>query len=329
MSTWTSDFLGPEYEQRTIDLGTDPDGEGTISATLVRHVGTVDPTEAKQAVIYVHGFTDYFFQTELAEFFANRQIAFYALDLRKCGRSRSAGHTPHYISDLRLYDAELNEAVKIVGEEAPNAKIAFMAHSTGGLVVPLWLDRVNTLPRGVDAYNLNGLILNSPWFDMQGGTLIREVGTPLVRLLSLAIPKKALPVGETTAYGESLHASHSGVWKFDTDLKPVEGFPIRIGWINAVRRGHAAFQRGLNVGVPSLVMRSARSHGTRTVNKKSMETDIVLDVRQIAKWAGCLGNSVTSVPIKEAMHDIFLSRDDVREHAYAVMGDWIDQNLAS
>ena len=60
-----------------------------------------------------------------------------------------------------------------------------------------------------------------------------------------------------------------------------------------------------------------------------METDIVLDVRQIAKWAGCLGNSVTSVPIKEAMHDIFLSRDDVREHAYAVMGDWIDQNLAS
>jgi len=39
------------------------------------------------AVLYVHGFTDYFFQTGLADFFAARGLRFYALDLRKCGRA--------------------------------------------------------------------------------------------------------------------------------------------------------------------------------------------------------------------------------------------------
>ena len=73
MSEWVEDLLGSEYESRKIDLGIDPDGEGQIDATLVRRVPT---GPVQQAVIYVHGFTDYFFQTELAEFFADRGYAF-------------------------------------------------------------------------------------------------------------------------------------------------------------------------------------------------------------------------------------------------------------
>lgn len=328
MATWTADFLGPEYQQREIPLGNDPDGEGTISATLIRHHGTVDPATATQAVIYVHGYTDYFYNTEFAEFFVNRGIAFYALDLRKCGRSRQPGHSAHYVSDLALYDAELEDAIRIVNEEAPHAKVAFVAHSTGGLVVPLWLDRLNLRPQGVDVFAINGLILNSPWFDLQGSAIVREIGTPVARVLSAAIPTRILPLGDTGAYGRSIHASESGHWEFDADLKPVNGFPIRVGWFNAIRRGHVALQRGLEIGVPSLVMRSSRSFKSRNIVPKSMTSDTVLDVRQIARWAGCLGNAVTSVPIRDAMHDIFLSRDDVREEAYAVMGDWIDRNLA-
>jgi hypothetical protein len=36
----------------------------------------------------VHGYSDHFFQTELAEFFAARGFHFYALDLRKSGPGR-------------------------------------------------------------------------------------------------------------------------------------------------------------------------------------------------------------------------------------------------
>ena len=46
---------------------------------------------ASRAVLALHGFTDYFFNTELADHFAARGFAFYALDLRKCGRSRRDG----------------------------------------------------------------------------------------------------------------------------------------------------------------------------------------------------------------------------------------------
>ena len=42
-------------------------------------------------MLYVHGFSDYFFQTALADFFAARGLAFYALDLRKSGRARRPG----------------------------------------------------------------------------------------------------------------------------------------------------------------------------------------------------------------------------------------------
>ena len=102
------------------------------------------PEKPTGAVLYVHGFTDYFFQTALADFFTERGFAFFALDLRKCGRSRRPGQTPHYVSDLRLYDdAELSRALAAVRHETDDAPVLLAGHSTGGLVLSLWLDRLN------------------------------------------------------------------------------------------------------------------------------------------------------------------------------------------
>jgi alpha-beta hydrolase superfamily lysophospholipase len=83
---WRPDILGAGYDQHVFRLGADPDGEGDIEAVLVRR--SPRPGEVTRgAVLYVHGFTDYFFQTGLADFFAARGLRFYALDLRKCGRA--------------------------------------------------------------------------------------------------------------------------------------------------------------------------------------------------------------------------------------------------
>ncbi|MDT5131296.1 MAG: hypothetical protein QOE41_607, partial [Mycobacterium sp.] len=73
-------------------LGRDPDGEGEIVTTLIRR-GEVS-AHARPAVLVVHGFTDYFFNTELADQFAARGFAVYALDMNKCGRSWREGQTP-------------------------------------------------------------------------------------------------------------------------------------------------------------------------------------------------------------------------------------------
>ena len=77
---WQPDILGEGYTQTVLELGTDPDGEGQIAAVLVRREPQ-DGEVTEGAVLYVHGFSDYFFQTALADFFASHGLAFYALDL--------------------------------------------------------------------------------------------------------------------------------------------------------------------------------------------------------------------------------------------------------
>src|SRR5699024_12124858 len=103
--------------RRQLPLGMDPDGEGPISATLVRHEDA--PADAVAAMLVVHGLSDYFFHTHLAEFLAARGIATYGLDLRKCGRSRREGLTPHFTTDLERYDDELDLALSVITTERP------------------------------------------------------------------------------------------------------------------------------------------------------------------------------------------------------------------
>lgn len=316
--TWQPDVLGTEYRQRVIELGADPDGEGDVRAVLVRREPRADEV-ASAAVLYTHGFSDYFFQTELADFFAERGFAFYALDLRKCGRARLPGQTAHYVSELTAYDAELEEALAVITTEQPNLPVLVVAHSTGGLISSLWLNRRRL--RG-EVAPVNGLVLNSPWFDLQGKPANRGLLTWAVRAAARVRPFRVLNLG-IGVYGTTLHTTGTGEWTFDVALKPLDGFPVTIGWLNAIRRGHAELHRGLDVGVPSLVLRSARTHYAPTYSAASDRADTVLDVRQIARWAGCLGGETTVVPIEDARHDVFLSLPEVRRVAYQRVDEWL------
>ena len=320
MTRWVPDELGDGYEQHTIPLGDDPDGEGVVEATLVRRAA---PGDVRAAVIYVHGFSDYFFQKEMADFFADRGFAFYALDLRKCGRSRRDGQTGHYVSDLALYDAELDAALEIVREETAGVPVLLSAHSTGGLIVPLWLDRLNRRPGGAKGAGISGVVLNSPWFDLQGKPWMRTVGTQVIGLMAKVRPTAMMKLPPTDAYGTSLHVSGHGEWEFNTVFKPLNGFPVAYGWLTAVRRGHARLHRGLDIGVPSLVLRSTKSRFARTWSPEVDEADAVLDVKQIARWSGCLGDAVTVVPVDKARHDVFISKAEPRAAAYAAVDTWM------
>lgn len=322
---WKPDIL-EGCQQHTFDLGADPDGEGTVTAVLVRR-GTDPqapaPSPARGAVLYVHGFADYFFQTALADFFAERGLAFYALDLRKCGRARQPGQTPHHISDLALYDQELDLALDAITRENPGLPVHLVAHSTGGLILPLWLHRRREAGR---TGPVAGLVLNSPWFDLQGTSVQRGPVTQLLRLMAKTVPLRTLPIPPNAVYGDTLHNSRGGEWDFDLDLKPLAGYPVTVGWLNAVRRGHARLHRGLDVGVPSLVLRSDRTHYSRRRSEVSDRADLILDVAQIARWAGCLGNETSVVPVAGARHDVFLSVPEVRARAYEVVDAWLGRD---
>ncbi|HWV79379.1 MAG TPA: alpha/beta hydrolase, partial [Isoptericola sp.] len=98
---WRPDVL-PGFEQRTLPL--EPDFEGDVVATLVRRApepGAEDAApDAGIDVVYVHGWVDYFFQTHLAAFWERQGARFYALDLRKYGRSLREHQTPGFVTAL-------------------------------------------------------------------------------------------------------------------------------------------------------------------------------------------------------------------------------------
>lgn len=320
MTVWEPDVL-PGYWQQTLALGSDPDGEGDLVATLVR-AGEHRPA-AEHAVLLVHGYTDYFFHTEVADAFVDRGFAFYALDLHKCGRSWREGQTPHFTTDLARYDAELERALDIVVTDTGGAKVLVYGHSAGGLIVSLWLDR-RRRRGGPAAEHVNGLVLNSPWLDLQGHAVLRTVGTAAIAAVSRFRKKLVARSPTEGGYGTSLHRDYHGEFDYDLNWKPVGGFPVTFGWINAIRRGHARLHRGLDVGVPNLILRS--DHSVREVPDPDaiQRGDAVLDVKQIARWAGCIGNRTTVVPIVDAKHDVFLSLAEPRAVAFRELAHWLD-----
>ncbi|WP_420873074.1 alpha/beta hydrolase [Nocardioides daphniae] len=174
------DVLGAPYTSETIHL--DADDEGEVVATLVKR-----PThgETNCAVLHVHGFADYFFQTEYAEWWTDRGYTFYALDLRKYGRSIRPHQTPNYVEDLRSYYPELDAALRLITERDGHDVVVGSAHSTGGLVLPLWASD--------QAVALAGIVLNSPWFDLRGPWVVRSVGTRVINRVAQRQPRRVIP----------------------------------------------------------------------------------------------------------------------------------------
>jgi alpha-beta hydrolase superfamily lysophospholipase len=323
---WVDDVL-PGYEQATLAMGADPDGEGDLFATLVRRA---DPTPSGAAVLAVHGFTDYFFNTELVDHFASRGLRFYGLDLHKCGRSWRPGQTPHFTTDLSRYDRELDWALRILRAENSaegDPRVVVYGHSTGGLVVSMWLDRVRRRG-GTGRLGLAGLVLNSPFLDLRGPAILRtRVTSTAIGAVSRVRKTRVLRPGGRGGYGLTLHRDYHGEFEYNLQWKPLGGFPITFGWINAIQRAQARLHRGLDVGVPNLILRSDHTIAEATVDTAGTDAmqrgDAVLDVAHIARWAGCIGNRQTVVPVVDAKHDVFLSLAGPRAAAYAELDRWL------
>jgi alpha-beta hydrolase superfamily lysophospholipase len=338
---WQPDHLGDGFALMELDLGADE--EGPCVATLVSYTPSevAEPQDPRatarrmmrrlglrpelpdplQAVLYVHGWSDYFFQHELAHFFTERGIAFYALDLRKFGRSLRDWQTPGYVTDLSAYDDDINAALAALTADieartgAPPSGISLMAHSTGALVASLWAHR---FPGRVTA-----LMLNSPWLDIQGSAILRTTTQGLLEPITRFRPKARLKLPEFGFYWRSISNQADGEWELNGLWRPQFGFPIRAGWLTAVLNGHAQVRRGLSIEVPILVLASARSTISPVWNEAMLSSDSVLDVTVMTQRALQLGPHVTVCRFDGALHDTLLSAGPVRQQVYTAIGHWI------
>ncbi len=309
MTSPVEDVLGAPFSAQTLPLR--PDDEGPVVATLIRRTPI---GRHRRAVLYVHGFVDYFFQVHLAQQWVDHGYDFYALDLRKYGRSIRAHQTVNDVTDLADYDEEIDEAVRIVRAEGHDV-VVMLAHSTGGLIAPLWAHR----RRG--RHLVDALVLNSPFFDLNGTRLQRGPLTRLIDVVGRFLPRVVVS-SMASAYTQALHTSNGGEWDFDTRWKSIAKSPVRAGWFRAVRRAQRRLNAGLQIDVPVLVLTSDRSGDGRVPGPHHRNSDCVLDVTDMWKGAEVIGADVTVVRIPGGLHDLSLSPADVRATFFDELFAW-------
>ena len=199
---YTEDILGATYQQQTICMPDDYEGK-TVS-TLVRKA---EPQTGRRAILYIHGYNDYFFQAQLGDSVVAHGYNFYALDLRKYGRSLLPNQDAFYCRSLDEYFADIDTAIALIQKEG-SREIILMGHSTGGLISSYYLAPVV------------GLALNSPFLDWNFGWFMESVAIPTVSFLGKFFPDWIIQgTSGDASYAKSLLQTFKGEWTFDTSLK--------------------------------------------------------------------------------------------------------------
>lgn len=328
-SRWYPDLLGGHWVAQQLVL---PNiREFKTVATLV----TTRPELERHrttAVLYLHGYNDYFFHTHVAQFFDHLGYAFYALDLHGYGRSTTDEESRNNCWSLLEYGPDLGAATRYLKEVRNYREIIILGHSTGGLIASLWA--LSQLGRAT----VSGLILNSPWLDLSRPWFDRVVATTALDVVGEYLPEYSYP-SSGSRYAGLLHTSNGGPWGFDLDLKRSRSTPVRMGWLRAIREGQLRVSQGLGLHIPILVLTSDRSGPPLLTDQDvardkagpnlSGITDIVLDVEQIAARAPLLGQDVTVAQIPHGIHDLSLGNLTSQDRYFGSISAWLKDNAAT
>ena len=312
---YQTDILGKDYQQLTLNFADDYDGK--VVATLVRKKSA---QATKKAVLYIHGFSDYFFQTEMAEQFNQHGYDFYALDLRKYGRSKLPHQKFYYLLDLREYDAEITKALEIIGQENHN-QVLLAGHSTGGLITTLYAAHYP------DHRLIKALWTNSPFYDFYKSVIEKKVGIPLLSEVGERLPNAKFPSGLNQWYTPSLHKDFYGEWDFNLNWKPKSLPFVHLCFVNAIHKAQKEIHRGISLNIPTLIMHSHQSKYPKKWGVDAQQSDVILDVKDMTDNAKKMKGDVQTLAIKNGLHDLVLSAPPVRKKVYEDLFSWLEQKM--
>lgn len=333
---WRDDVLGSGYTYTHLHLGEDPDAGhasaaereryGTdLVAGLVRYRRDAEWFEfprwpfarrrPRTAVLYIHGWSDYFYNTEIAEFFDGLGARFYALDLRRYGRGLRPWQNAGFTDRLQEYDGDIGAAITAIRTDVPDVeRIILAGHSTGGLVASLWADR--------HPGEIHALILNSPWLETQGSWVVRLAATGIMERVARRRPRAIVPLPEVDYYWQSLSNQAFGAWDLHPLWRPRYAFDVRAGWMAAILEGHGKVAAGLSIEVPVLVLTSDHTVISTHFTLEHLSGDTVINVDDTRLRALKLGHNVNIVKIPGATHDVFTSKPEPRRQAFTAIRSW-------
>ena len=313
---YKEDVLENGFEQAIINQNNDY--EGQVTATLIRKRVV---NHSYKAILCIHGFNDYFYQEIIAEEFLKKGYNFYALDLRKYGRSILKNQKHNNVRSLSEYYEDIDAALAIIKEEG-NQNIILYGHSTGGLIITLYANvrKESTL--------FDVLVCNSPFYDFNLPWIQKKTVIPILSFLGRLNPDIILPIGFSKFYGKSLHKSDYGEWNYNLLWKPHVAPSINAGWINAIHQGHLEIERGISATKPILILHSERSVYPSEWSEEMFEGDAILNVKDIVEKSKLIKSPNKEViGFEGAMHDLILSKKSVRDFIFKIIFEWLDKNL--
>lgn len=314
-SNYSPDILGHGFEQLILNFP--DDDQGKVIATLVRKKAE---KSTSKAILYIHGFIDYFFQKEMAEQFNQQGYDFYALDLRKYGRSYLPHQKMFYVRNLNEYDAEITQALKIIVQENHDS-ILLGGHSTGGLITTLYA------AHHPENKFIKALWLNSPFYDFNMNIMKKKLALPQLSKIGKKLPNLKFLSELNPFYVTSLHKSLKGEWDFNLDWKPTKYPMVYLSFVHAIYEAQKAIHHEIQLNIPALVMHSSRTTYPRKFNHDAQSSDVILDVKHIAKYAQKIKGDVEIVSVKDGLHDLILSAKPVRTQVYQTLFQWLKQKV--
>lgn len=316
------DLLGASYRARTFSF---QGAKRETHTTLINHLGA---QHATHAILYIHGYTDYFFQTDLAEHFITQGHRFYALDLQGYGRSIRPNTPPNWCDSIEQYGQDLDIALATMKADGVD-KVTLLAHSTGGLITATYLAQPYRSEERAQIYQtafpeVCGVILNSPFLALPfSPKTLQWISCPIYALVTL-FPFASLHTKKATLYSKTLHTVFGGEWDYRLDWKPAAGYPLSFHWLKQI----VLAQRKLStkrIEIPTLLCHSEFS----TVDKKTVSDmqrgDGVLNVKSMQEAAAKAFGQLSTASIPNGFHDLFLSQLPARETYLASIDHWLNR----
>ena len=108
-----------------------------------------------KAIIWVHGYNDYFYHYHISDLLFEKNFDIYILDLHNYCQTNINREYLYHTNDLKNYYKDIDKVFENLVKNYN--KIYLYGHSTGGLIVSLYCSD------GLYKDKIYGLILNSPF----------------------------------------------------------------------------------------------------------------------------------------------------------------------
>lgn len=263
----------------------------------------------KRAIIWFPGYNDYYYHFHVGEKFIENNYDIWALfphNHKRCDES-------FFIDDISKYFLQIDKVIEKMNDYNYESIILY-GHSAGGLSIVSYCSLGNMKDK------ISKVILNSPFLDFGNSNHSTFLLKYVVYYIGKFFKKICLrDVDETTE--NKLKDYILKNYYFSDSFIYNGTAPIYSGWVYTMVDYQTRFQNGLlKTNKPILVI----SSDTFTDDIDVKKGDDVLNVTEFDNWLLKLGDNVTSIKIKNALHDVLASDDNVVVKACDEIFNWLN-----